>query len=55
MPIGVVIEFLGKIPQKIQQKIKSKIVLIDFKNGNILDFLEYIGKGITRQKEQWRS
>ena len=55
MPINVIVEFLSKVPKKIQDQIKSKLVLIDFKNGDPVNFLEYIARGIIKQKGEWGS
>lgn len=35
-----------------QKQIKEKLVLIDFKNGNALDFLKHLGKGLAEQRIQ---
>jgi len=47
MPVGVVIEYIKQVPKDEQEQIKKTIVKIDFYNGNIYHFLEYIAKGIV--------
>lgn len=46
MPVGVVVAAL-KSMETIHDKIKTKIVAIDFENANIFHFLAYIGKKLT--------
>lgn len=48
MPIEVVVEFVENSPKTIETQINSKLSIIDFKNGNILDFIEHIAKGIIQ-------
>jgi hypothetical protein len=48
MPVGAVIEFIKNLPINQQIKIKNTLVIIDFKNGNVYHFLEYIAKGIAK-------
>jgi len=47
MPLAVVIEFIKSIPQNQKDKIKETIVKIDFMNGNVMNFFEYLAKGIN--------
>lgn len=48
MPLEVVIEYLRNQSNDIKNKVKSKIVEIDFLNGDIMKFFEYIAQGIPR-------
>ena len=38
----VVIEFISNLDPKTQNQIKETLVMIDFKNGDILHYLEFI-------------
>ena len=40
-----VLNELLKMPKEIQKQIKNKIVLIDFRNGDIQHFINYVLKG----------
>lgn len=46
MPLAVVIEFIKQLPTNQQDKIKDTLVKIDFMNGNVYHFFEYLAKGI---------
>ncbi|HUS49652.1 MAG TPA: hypothetical protein VMZ91_05775 [Candidatus Paceibacterota bacterium] len=48
MPVGVVLEFIKKVPKDQQTKIKDTIVKIDFANGNVYHYFEYLAKGISK-------
>ena len=50
VPMEVLIEFIDSLSPTIQGQIKTKLVMIDFKNGNILHFLEYLSKGMVQVK-----
>lgn len=43
-----VIEFLNNAPKDIQNKAMKTYTMIDFKNGDILDFTKYIARGIVK-------
>jgi len=47
MPLEVVLEFIKKLPDNQKAKIKDTIVIIDFSNGNIYHYFEYLAKGIA--------
>jgi hypothetical protein len=47
VPMEVVIEFIENLSPSIQEQIKKTLIQIDFKNGNVLHFLEYITKGMV--------
>ena len=42
IPMEVVIEFIDNLDPKTQKQIKDTLVMIDFKNGDILHYLEFI-------------
>lgn len=42
IPMEVLIEFIDNMNPQTQTQIKQKLVVIDFKNGDILHFLEFI-------------
>lgn len=44
--MDVLKEFICKSPGDIQAKIKENLVYIDFKNGDIMDFLKHLAKGM---------
>jgi len=48
IPVGSIIEFACGLDRASQQKIKATIVKIDFINGDVMHFLEYIAKGMAR-------
>jgi len=48
VPMSVVFEFIESLDKTTQNKIKETLVLIDFKNGNVLHYLEYITKGMVQ-------
>ena len=50
VPMEVLIEFIDSLSPTIQGQIKNKLVMIDFKNGNVLHFLEYLSKGMVQVK-----
>ena len=41
----VLLAYIKELPIDIKNNIKSKIVYIDFKYGNVNDFFEYMAKG----------
>ena len=47
VPMEVVIEFIETLSPSVQEQIRKTLVKIDFKNGNVLHFLEYISKGMV--------
>jgi len=48
MPLGVVIDTIKTLPKVQKDKIKSTIVMIDFKAGNVMHYFEYLAKGIAQ-------
>lgn len=48
MPLGVVEEFMTQTMSKSDQaKSKTILVKIDFANGNLMHYFEYVAKGIA--------
>jgi len=50
VPMEVLLEFIESLDNQTQSKIKETLVLIDFKNGNVLHYMEYITKGMVQLK-----
>ena len=48
LTIQSVIDFCDNMPKNIIDSIKTKLVQIDFKNGNIMDFITYLAKGMIK-------
>lgn len=48
VPLEVVIEFISALDKQTQLHIKWTLVKIDFQNGDILQYLEYICKGMVQ-------
>lgn len=48
MPIEIVVEAMKRAPRLEQASIKRTFVLIDFKNGNPVDFLKHLAQAIAR-------
>lgn len=46
MTYSVVVNFIKNTSKENQEKIKKTLTMIDFKNGKIEDFIEFLGKGI---------
>jgi len=44
MPVASVIEQIKAFPVEIQATVKANIVKIDFMNGDVLHFLEYVAQ-----------
>jgi hypothetical protein len=47
IPVGVVIEGMKATTTAQQDAIRTKIVLIDFRNGDVLDFFQHLAKAIA--------
>jgi len=50
VPVEVVVEFISSLNKETQLHIKWTLVKIDFNNGDILSYLEYICKGMVNLK-----
>ena len=46
-----VVEFVVGLPKEMQIEIKTKLVYIDFKNGDVFHFLHYIAEGMAKLAE----
>ena len=46
--IGVIIEFMNGLGKDTQKAIKKKLIQIDFFNGDVRKFLEYVGAGMIK-------
>ena len=46
LPLQVVNDAILSLDKNIQKQIRNKLVMIDFNNGDILDFYKYIVKGL---------
>lgn len=43
-----VLELIYNCPESIQQKIVNTFMKIDFANGNVMDFIIYLAKGMAK-------
>jgi hypothetical protein len=50
VPVDVIVEFISSLDLDTQLHIRWTLVKIDFENGNILQYLEYICKGMVNIK-----
>ena len=48
IPLECVIEACMIVHKDDQAKIKDTLVHIDFRNGNVMDFFEYLAKGLAQ-------
>lgn len=48
MSVGVVVEHINITTKEDQEAIKEQLVLIDFHNASVMDFLIYLAKKIAR-------
>lgn len=48
IPIGCVIEYIESSPSEVQKNIKAAMVKIDFLNGNVIKYFEYIAVYMAR-------
>ena len=48
-PIQVLQEYLSNSNKEIQNKVRTKLVQLDFYNQDIKDFLEYVARGIVKE------
>lgn len=47
MSVENVIEFIENSPQDIQDKIRNTMSLIDYKDGDLMDYIYYIAQGMV--------
>lgn len=48
IPVGVVVEHIKTTSPEEKEKIKNVIVLIDFKNGDVVHFLKHLAGALAR-------
>lgn len=48
MTVENVVEHVSVLPEPISKKIKSQLVGIDFMNGNLWDYLEFLARGMAK-------
>ena len=48
MYLGDIVDFILKQDKYNQRKVRDTLVKIDFCNGDVMDYLKYIGKGLYR-------
>lgn len=48
MTVEIVVDFIENSPLHIQETVNKSLSSIDFSNGNVLDFVEYLAKGIVQ-------
>lgn len=46
--LSCLIEFIKKLPKNIQDNIKSKLVYLDFRNANVMNFFNHMAKGYIK-------
>ena len=51
VPLEVLIEFIESLDRRLQDQIRLKLIRIDFNNGNVLHFLEYLTKMMVQTNE----
>ena len=47
MPLSIVVDAIGDAPSHEQQAIKKTLVMIDFKNGDIMHFIKHLAQAIA--------
>jgi len=51
MTLANVVEFICNLPDAVQKDCRDKLVYIDFKNGDVFHFLQYIAEGMAKLVE----
>ena len=51
VPLEVLIEFIEGLDRRLQEQVRLKLIRIDFNNGNVLHFLEYLTKMMVQTNE----
>lgn len=46
------IDFVDQMPQDITDPIRYNLIEIDFKNGNVFDYLQYLAESMAKTKEK---
>lgn len=47
LQVGMLVDFVCSMPLEIQKKIQATLVKIDFANGNVMHYLNFLGKGMV--------
>jgi len=47
LTVGAVLEFIYHCPKEIQSKIAKTLIQIDFRNGDIMDYIRYLANGMV--------
>lgn len=47
IPLEVVIEFINGAPE-FQQQVKSTLIMIDFKNADVMHYFEHLATGLAK-------
>jgi len=45
------VEFITSVPKEMQKEIRTMLVKIDFKNGDVFHYLKHLAKGMAKQAE----
>jgi hypothetical protein len=48
IPIGCLVDLMKLAPKHEQARIKDMLVRIDFRNGNVLDYLKHLAKAVAQ-------
>jgi hypothetical protein len=48
IPFEVVREFIGQLNEEMQEKVKHKLIQIDFLDGNIMLYFQYLAEGMVK-------
>lgn len=48
IPLGVVLEYIGIASAAEQEKIKATLVMIDFKNGDVMHYFDYLAGALAK-------
>ena len=51
MTLANIVEFICSLSDKDQKECRNKLVYIDFKNGDVFHFLQYIAEGMAKLAE----
>lgn len=48
IPVGCLVDLMKQAPHHEQKAIKTMIVKIDFRNGNIMDYFAHLAKAVAQ-------
>jgi|GEM_PF-1827678 hypothetical protein len=51
VPLPVLLEFIESLDRRLQDQIRLKLIRIDYNNGNVLHFLEYLTNMMIQTSE----